>query len=45
MAPPIASGPDGSEVTEDAREFLAFLTREVRKAQETGELDPSVEAE
>jgi AcrR family transcriptional regulator len=32
-------------VTEDAREFLAFLTREVRKAQEAGELDPSVEAE
>jgi AcrR family transcriptional regulator len=32
-------------VTEDAREFLAFLTREVRKAQEAGGLDPSVEAE
>jgi AcrR family transcriptional regulator len=32
-------------VAEDAREFLAFLTREVRKAQEAGDLDPSVEAE
>jgi AcrR family transcriptional regulator len=32
-------------VTDDAREFLAFLTREVRKAQEAGELDASVEAE
>jgi AcrR family transcriptional regulator len=32
-------------VTEDAREFLAFLTREVRKAQDAGDLDPSVEAE
>lgn len=32
-------------VTEDAREFLAFLTREVRKAQEAGDLDPSVEPE
>jgi AcrR family transcriptional regulator len=32
-------------VASDAREFLAFLTREVRKAQEAGDLDPSVEAE
>jgi AcrR family transcriptional regulator len=32
-------------VTGDAREFLAFLTREVRKAQEAGDLDASVEAE
>jgi AcrR family transcriptional regulator len=32
-------------VTEDAREFLAFLTREVRKAQDAGDLDRSVEAE
>jgi AcrR family transcriptional regulator len=32
-------------VTQDAREFLAFLTREVRKAQEAGDLDRSVEAE
>jgi AcrR family transcriptional regulator len=32
-------------VTEDAREFLAFLTREVRKAQEAGDLDPAVEPE
>jgi AcrR family transcriptional regulator len=32
-------------VAEDAREFLAFLTRELRKAQEAGDLDTSVEAE
>ena len=32
-------------VTNDAREFLAFLTREVRKAQEAGEIDPAIEAE
>jgi AcrR family transcriptional regulator len=32
-------------VTDDAREFLAFLTREVRKAQEAGDLDASVEPE
>jgi AcrR family transcriptional regulator len=32
-------------VTNDAREFLAFLTREVRKAQEAGDIDPTVEAE
>jgi AcrR family transcriptional regulator len=32
-------------VTEDVRQFLGFLTREVRKAQEAGELDPSVEPE
>jgi AcrR family transcriptional regulator len=32
-------------VIDDAREFLAFLTREVRKAQEAGDLDTSVEAE
>jgi AcrR family transcriptional regulator len=32
-------------VTNDAREFLAFLTREVRKAQEAGDIDPSVDAE
>jgi AcrR family transcriptional regulator len=30
-------------VSEDAREFIAFLGREVRKAQEAGELDPSVD--
>jgi AcrR family transcriptional regulator len=29
----------------DAREFLAFLTREVRKAQEAGDLDDSVDAD
>jgi AcrR family transcriptional regulator len=32
-------------VTNDAREFLAFLTREVRKAQQAGDIDPSVDAE
>jgi AcrR family transcriptional regulator len=32
-------------VTNDAREFLAFLTREVRKAQEAGDIDPTVDAE
>ncbi len=32
-------------VAADAREFLAFLTREVRKAQEAGDLDPGVEPE
>lgn len=31
-------------VTEDARQFIGFLTREVAKAQEAGELDPGVEA-
>ena len=32
-------------VTEDVRQFLGFLTREVRKAQEVGDLDPAVEPE
>ena len=32
-------------VTEDVRQFLGFLTREVRKAQEAGDLDPAVEPE
>jgi AcrR family transcriptional regulator len=32
-------------VTNDAREFLGFLTREVRKAQEAGDIDPAVDAE
>jgi len=31
-------------VAEDARQFIGFLTREVAKAQEAGELDPGVEA-
>jgi AcrR family transcriptional regulator len=31
-------------VAEDARQFIAFLTREVAKAQESGELDAGVEA-
>ena len=30
-------------VTEDMHQFLAFLEREIAKAQQTGELDPSVE--
>ena len=30
-------------VTEDMRQFLAFLEREIVKAQQAGELDPSVE--
>ena len=32
-------------VTEDVRQFLGLLTREVRKAQEAGDLDPAVEPE
>ena len=32
-------------VTDDAKEFIEFLGREVHKAQEAGELDPSVEAD
>jgi len=32
-------------VRDDAREFIAFLTREVRKAQEAGDLDPNVDAD
>ena len=30
-------------VTENMRQFLGFLEREIRKAQEAGELDPSIE--
>jgi AcrR family transcriptional regulator len=30
-------------VTENMRQFLAFLEREIRKAQEAGELDPEIE--
>ena len=30
-------------VLEDAREFIAFLAREVRKAQEAGDLDPAAD--
>ena len=30
-------------VAEDMRQFLGFLEREIRKAQEAGELDPSVD--
>ena len=32
-------------VTQDACEFIAFLTREIVKAQEAGDLDPAVDAE
>jgi AcrR family transcriptional regulator len=32
-------------VTEDVRQFLGLLTREVRKAQEAGDLDPAIEPE
>jgi AcrR family transcriptional regulator len=32
-------------VMEDVRQFLGLLTREVRKAQEAGDLDPAVEPE
>jgi AcrR family transcriptional regulator len=32
-------------VTEDAREFMAFIAREIRKAQEAGELEASVDPE
>ena len=32
-------------ITEDVRQFLAFLAREVRKAQEAGDLDPAVDPE
>ena len=30
-------------VTEDMRQFLAFLEREITKAQQAGELDPAIE--
>jgi hypothetical protein len=32
-------------VLDDAREFLEFLTREIRKAQEAGELDARADPE
>jgi AcrR family transcriptional regulator len=32
-------------VMQDAREFIDFLTREIAKAQEAGDLDPAIEAE
>jgi AcrR family transcriptional regulator len=32
-------------VMEDVRQFLGLLAREVRKAQEAGELDPTIEPE
>ena len=38
-------GPVRAAITEDVRQFLAFLAREVRKAQEAGDLDPAVDPE
>jgi hypothetical protein len=32
-------------IAEDVRQFLALLAREVRKAQEAGDLDPAVDPE
>lgn len=40
-----SSGPVRDVVLDDARQFIAFLTREIRKAQEAGELDPETDAE
>ena len=40
-----STGPVRDVVMQDAREFIAFLTREVRKAQEAGDLDAGVDAE
>jgi AcrR family transcriptional regulator len=40
-----SEGPVRQVVIDDAREFLAFLTREVQKAQEAGDLNTSAEAE
>jgi len=39
-----AESPVRQVVTDDAREFIAFLTREVSKAQQAGDLDASVDA-
>ena len=38
-------GPVRAAITEDVRQFLAFLAREVRKAQEAGDLDSAVDPE
>ena len=38
-----STGPVRDVVMDDAREFIAFLAREVRKAQEAGDLDPSID--
>ncbi len=38
-------GPVRAAITEDVRQFLAFLAREVRKAQEAGDLDAAVDPE
>jgi AcrR family transcriptional regulator len=35
----------GEVLAEDARQFVALLAREVRKAQEAGDLDPAIEPE
>ena len=40
-----STGPVREVVMQDAREFIAFLEREVKKAQEAGELDPAIDAE
>ncbi len=40
-----SSSPVRDMITDDAREFLAFLGREIRKAQEAGDLDPEADAE
>ena len=39
------TGPVRDVVMQDAREFIAFLTREVGKAQEAGEIDPAIDPE
>ena len=40
-----SGGPVREVVMDDARRFIAFLTREIRKAQEAGELDAATDAE
>ena len=40
-----STGPVREVIMDDAREFIAFLTREIRKAQEAGDLDPETDAE
>jgi AcrR family transcriptional regulator len=38
-----STGPVRDVVMDDAREFIAFLAREVKKAQEAGDLDPAID--
>jgi AcrR family transcriptional regulator len=38
-------GPVRAAITEDVRQFLAFLAHEIRKAQEAGDLDSAVDPE